>query len=146
MNLSNAGLRAQPDPDSWRFIFGTWRGRMPRRRFWTHGVLVLLGLGLFARALLGIAGVDDERAEWVVNLVLLYPALAVSAKRWQDRDRSPAWVLVVLVPVVGWLWALLDNGFVRSTPGPNRYGPPPPDPGPRLRPPTAAPAPGPRLP
>lgn len=119
-------LRPEPDPDSWRFIFGAWRGRLSRRGFWLYGVLALLGLGLLGHALLGIAGVKPVYADRVLNLLLLYPALAVSAKRWQDRDRSPWWVLVALVPVVGWLWALLDNGFVRGTPGSNRFGEAPP--------------------
>jgi uncharacterized membrane protein YhaH (DUF805 family) len=35
-------------------------------------------------------------------------------------------VLITLVPVVGWLWALIDNGFVKGTPGPNRFGNAPP--------------------
>lgn len=118
------------DPDSWRFIFGAWRGRVSRRTFWLYGVLVLLGLAALSHALLGIAGVATERADLVINLLLLYPGLAVSAKRWQDRNRSPLWVLVVLVPVVGWLWALADNGFVRGTPGPNRFGPVPQEPAP----------------
>ena len=30
--------------------------------------------------------------------------------------------LLNLLPVIGWLWALVDNGFVRGTRGPNRYG------------------------
>ena len=36
-----------------------------------------------------------------------------------------AWVLLVLVPVVGWLWALIDNGFVRGDAHHNAYGAPP---------------------
>jgi uncharacterized membrane protein YhaH (DUF805 family) len=120
-----AGLRPRPDPDSWRYIYGAWHGRVPRRTFWVHGVVILAGLGAIGHALLAIAGVDTRRAEWIVNAALLYPALAVSAKRWQDRGRSPAWVLVVLLPVIGWLWALVDNGLVRGTPGPNRWGPAP---------------------
>jgi hypothetical protein len=110
-----AGLRPRPDPDSWRYIYGAWHGRVPRRTFWVHGVVILAGLGAIGHALLAIAGVDTRRAEWIVNAALLYPALAVSAKRWQDRGRSPAWVLVVLLPVIGWLWAL----------GPGTRGPPP---------------------
>ena len=114
-----------PDPQSWRFIFGAWRGRVSRRTFWLYGVGALLGLGLLGHALLAIAGVDDDHAELIVDVLLIYPALAVSAKRWQDRNRSPAWVLVVLIPVVGWAWALFDNGLVRGTAGANRFGPPP---------------------
>jgi chromate transport protein ChrA len=83
------------------------------------------GRALRNNVMLGIAGLSSERADAIVNLLLLWPAVAVSAKRWQDRNRSPWWVLVALVPVVGWLWALLDNGFVRGTPGINRFGAPP---------------------
>jgi uncharacterized membrane protein YhaH (DUF805 family) len=116
--------RPHPDPDSWRFIYGHWHGRLSRRRFWLHGVCILLGLSVLGQALLDIAGVRATRAEAIVNLVLLYPALAVSAKRWQDRDRSSWWVLIGLAPLVGWLWLLLDNGFVRGNPGANRFGAP----------------------
>ncbi len=122
----------QQDPDSWRFIYGAWRGRVSRRTFWLYGVAALLGIAALCHALLGIAGIAPERADLLINLLLLYPGLAVSAKRWQDRNRSPLWVLVVLVPVVGWLWALADNGFVRGTPGPNRFGPAPAPPPGRL--------------
>jgi uncharacterized membrane protein YhaH (DUF805 family) len=121
-SLANAGPK---DPESWSFIFVAWRGRISRRTFWLYGIAALLGLSVLGQALLEIAGMQDERSGWLVELLLVYPALAVSAKRWQDRGRSPVWVLVVLVPVIGWLWALVDNGFVRGTQGPNRYGPEP---------------------
>ncbi len=58
----------------------------------------------------------------IVNLLLVWPALAVSVKRWHDRDKSGVWVLLNLVPVIGWIWALIDNGFLRGTKGPNRFG------------------------
>ena len=114
------------DPGSPRYVFLALHGRVSRRTFWLYGVLALLGLGLLGHALLGIAGVSRGLSELVVNLLLVWPAIAVSAKRWQDRDRAPAWVLVSLLPIVGWLWALLDNGFVRGTAGPNRFGEAPP--------------------
>ena len=98
---------------------------MARRTFWLYGVLAMLGLGLLLSALLTIAGLRTQQVEAVVNLVLLWPLMAVSIKRWHDRDRSGWWVLIVLVPVVGWIWALIDNGFLRGTAGPNRFGPEP---------------------
>jgi uncharacterized membrane protein YhaH (DUF805 family) len=106
-------------------VFLDPRGRLSRRGFWLYGVLALAGLNLFGRALLEIARWRDAEAEVAVNLLLLWPAIAISAKRWHDRDKSGAWVLVALLPVVGWLWMLLDNGFCRGTPGPNRFGPAP---------------------
>ena len=101
------------------------RGRISRRGFWLWGVGVPIGLGIVLHALLGIARVKAETAENIVNLVLLWPALAVSIKRWHDRNESGWWVLVALVPVIGWAYMLFVNGFLRGTDGPNRYGPPP---------------------
>jgi uncharacterized membrane protein YhaH (DUF805 family) len=108
----------------WR-IFLDPRGRIARRTFWLYGVLPLLGLNLLLSALLSIAGMQSGHAETLVNRLLLWPVIAVSVKRWHDRDRSGWWVLILLIPVVGWLWALIDNGFLRGTPGPNRFGPQP---------------------
>ncbi len=104
------------------------RGRISRRAFWLWGVLALGGLTLLLRALLEIARLHPDRAEAVVSLLLLWPAIAVSAKRWHDRDKSGWWVLIALLPVIGWLWMLIDNGFRRGSPGPNRFGPAPADP------------------
>jgi uncharacterized membrane protein YhaH (DUF805 family) len=104
-----------------RMFFGV-RGRITRRDFWLYGVLALSGLALFAHALLGIADVRPGRADLLVNLALAWPAIAVSVKRWHDRDKSGWWVLLNLVPIVGWLWALIENGALRGTPGPNRFG------------------------
>jgi uncharacterized membrane protein YhaH (DUF805 family) len=104
-----------------RMFFGL-RGRVSRREFWLFGVLSLLGLAVVGQLLLGIARVPARRADLIVNLLLIWPALAVSVKRWHDRDKSGWWVLLNLLPVIGWLWALIDNGFLRGTRGPNRFG------------------------
>jgi uncharacterized membrane protein YhaH (DUF805 family) len=103
-------------------MYFSLQGRVSRRQFWLFGVLVLIGLAFLGHALLGIARVRAQTADLLVNLLLVWPALAVSVKRWHDRDRSGWWVLLNLLPVIGWLWALVDNGFVRGTPGPNRFG------------------------
>jgi uncharacterized membrane protein YhaH (DUF805 family) len=98
------------------------RGRINRRAWWLYGVALMFGLGLLLHALLGIARVRVETAEPLVNVLLLWPVLALSIKRWHDRNQSGWWVLVVMVPVVGWLWAFWCNGVLRGTPGPNRFG------------------------
>jgi uncharacterized membrane protein YhaH (DUF805 family) len=116
-------LIEEPMPP-WR-VFLDPKGRIPRRTFWLYGVLAVPGIGLLLGALLTIAGMKADHAETLVNLLLLWPGMAVSIKRWHDRDRSGWWVLIVLIPVIGWLWALIDNGFLRGTQGPNRFGPEP---------------------
>jgi uncharacterized membrane protein YhaH (DUF805 family) len=103
-------------------ILFSFKGRIPRKTYWLWGVLALLLAGLFLVLLLGILGIKDDTVERLVNVVLLWPALAVSVKRWHDRDKSGWWVLINLIPIVGSLWALVENGFLRGTEGPNRFG------------------------
>ena len=43
----------------------------------------------------------------------------------RDRGKSPAWLLVALIPVLGPLWLCVDLGLLRGTPGENQYGPDP---------------------
>ena len=105
----------------WQLYAGL-QGRINRRSFWLHGVLALLVVGVVLMALLEIAGLPPERAEKLANLLIAWPAIAISAKRWHDRDRSAWWVLVTLVPLIGQLWALIDNGFLPGTRGKNRFG------------------------
>ena len=107
----------------WQLYFGL-RGRIDRATFW-HGVWVLTWVTLVLVALLEIAGWPYDKVGRRVHLVLLWPCIALAVKRWHDRDRSDWWVLVNLLPVLGWLWGLVDNGCVRGDASRNRYGEPP---------------------
>ncbi|WP_210760769.1 DUF805 domain-containing protein [Azohydromonas sediminis] len=121
MNAPDVATR-RPAPIEPAQIFFSAHGRISRRTWWLYGVAAILGLGLLLTALLRIAGADEDTATAVASLVLLWPSLAISIKRWHDRDKSAWWVLVGLIPVIGGLWLLIENGFLRGTPGPNRYG------------------------
>lgn len=101
------------------------RGRVGRRAFWLYGVLAVGGVSLLLRALADIARLKPEHGEAFVNLLMMWPFIAISIKRWHDRDKTGWWALLPLVPVVGILWLLVENGFLRGTPGTNRYGAPP---------------------
>ena len=61
----------------------------------------------------------------IFSLVVIVPAFLVYIKRWHDRDKSGWWMLIVLIPLVGLIWFLVELGFLPGTPGPNRFGPPP---------------------
>ena len=101
------------------------RGRIPRRTYWLHGVLSLLLLGIVVNGLLDIANVDNDTAVKLVNLVFLWPLIAVSAKRQHDFNFSAWWALIHFVPAVGSIVLLLADGLVPGTHGPNRFGPDP---------------------
>jgi uncharacterized membrane protein YhaH (DUF805 family) len=92
-------------------------GRVRRREYWLFCVLPALVLGgLFY---------DAGAFRAVVVLAVLWPAIAVQVKRWHDQDFSGWWVFVNLIPVIGWVIALVLNGFAAGTRGENQYGPDP---------------------
>jgi uncharacterized membrane protein YhaH (DUF805 family) len=57
-------------------------------------------------------------------LAVLIPSIAVAVRRLHDTDRSGWWLLIGLVPVIGWI-VLLVFYFTDGTPGDNKYGPSP---------------------
>ncbi len=116
---------ANPDRLTLPQLYLGLRGRITRRTYWLHGVLSLLLLGIVVNALLAIANVDNDTAAKLVNLVFLWPLIAVSVKRQHDFDFSAWWALIHFVPAVGSLVLLLVDGSVPGTPGPNRFGPAP---------------------
>jgi uncharacterized membrane protein YhaH (DUF805 family) len=104
------------------FTFG---GRIGRQAYW-FAVVLLFAAGLVASILDWVVlGRANGVASMVVGLVSFVASIAVAVKRWHDRDKSGWWVLIVFVPLIGWIWAIAENGFLRGTPGPNRFGPDP---------------------
>jgi uncharacterized membrane protein YhaH (DUF805 family) len=106
----------------WAWLLFSFEGRINRAKLW-------LGVGamwVFAWILTLIAIAVDSGfmwfVVWVFYLLIIWPSLAVSIKRWHDRNKSGWWVLIGLVPIIGGLWALIETGFLPGTIGPNEYG------------------------
>ena len=73
------------------------------------GIGLFTGIGLFSG---------------IFALFSLIPAIIVPIKRFHDRDKSGWWVLIGLIPIIGAIWLLIELGFLKGTPGPNRFGSP----------------------
>lgn len=135
----------------------SFRGRMGRVEFW----LLLVGLSVFSGIFLMLASmlvlmfVDAEQAEQlkplhavaraVIQLLTIWPVLAILTKRGHDRNRPAAlsiglWAgsyaafivgavsvaaggspAASLIGVAIWLYFLIDYGFIPGAPGVNRY-------------------------
>ena len=89
-------------------------GRVGRRCFWLTHIICIALLVYFAAV--------DERFFWCGFVVLWWPLVANSIKRWHDRDKSGWWFLIVFVPFIGVAWAIIEKGFLPGTPGANRFG------------------------
>jgi len=126
--------------------FTSFEGRINRQKWWL-GVIVLtiaqwvimFVLGMFFGAAVP-AEVDPNAMGYgasfqlgavgtIILLVIMIPfiwaGLALSAKRWHDRGKSAWWILIGLIPLIGAIWTLVENGFLKGTEGPNQYGPDP---------------------
>lgn len=55
------------------------------------------------------------------SLVTFLPALAVTVRRLHDTDRSGWWILLALLPVIGWV-VLIYWYAKRGSEGANRFG------------------------
>ena len=120
--LSAIALGHGGDSMSLAAIYLRVDGRISRRVFWLHGVIALLVAAVILNALMDIAGLESDISGKLVNLILAWPYIAVSAKRLHDYNRSAWWMLLNFVPVVGWFVTLAFNGFMRGRRGPNRFG------------------------
>ncbi|MEO5806204.1 DUF805 domain-containing protein [Devosia sp.] len=106
----------------WKYLFTSFDGRINRAPFWA-GVLVLIAVNIVASILASIIHV--QALSVIVSLVLIYPSVALYAKRWHDRSKSGWWTLILLVPLLGIIYAIYEIGTQPGTPGSNQYGPNP---------------------
>jgi uncharacterized membrane protein YhaH (DUF805 family) len=97
-------------------------GRAGRPAFWwwfLFGVLVAIGANIID-AIIGTWGVVNGLAA----LALLLPNLSVAIRRLHDTDHSGWWVLIGLIPIIGFI-VLLIFYLREGDAGENKYGPPP---------------------
>ncbi len=59
----------------------------------------------------------------IASLALLLPSIAVAIRRLHDTSRSGWWILLVLIPIVGWI--ILIVFYCQDSHGDNQYGPSP---------------------
>ena len=102
------------------YLFTSFEGRIERSDWW-KGFVGLLVLQFISWLLFG----DDGLLAFVASVLLLLAGLALHLKRLHDRGKSWPWLLLLLIPVVGLIWAIIDLGLLEGDAGPNRYGPPP---------------------
>ena len=59
-----------------------------------------------------------------ISLLTVVPSISSTVARLHDRGHSAWWLLWFLLPLVGVIVLLVQNGFLRGDGGPNKYGPP----------------------
>ena len=100
------------------YFFG-FRGRIGRGSWWL-GMVILAIVSLILSFLAVL--LQSEALVLVPAIASLWPWLAISAKRWHDRDKSGLWSLITLIPIIGGLWMLVECGFLRGKRARNAFG------------------------
>jgi uncharacterized membrane protein YhaH (DUF805 family) len=104
-------------------------GRARRSEYWyffLFNVIVSVVAGIID-GILGTRGSGTMSGTGLVgaiaSLALLLPNLGVGVRRLHDTSRSGWWLLIGLVPLVGWIVLLVF--FVQDSQPENQYGPNP---------------------
>lgn len=101
-------------------------GRSQRKEYWMFYLFTVI-VNIVINALFGggFGGRSPSLLGGLLSgafaLFTFVPQICVGVRRLHDTDRSGWWLLLVLVPVLGWI-ALLVFMCTDGTPGPNSYG------------------------
>ena len=99
-------------------------GRARRKEYWMFILvnLILTGVLSILDKMLGLRIAGDEGAlTTIYGVLIILPYWALQFRRLHDTDRSAWWLLLLLIPVVGWLIILAFN-CQNGTPGSNKFG------------------------
>lgn len=104
--------------------YAVFSGRARRKEFWMFALVNFIVS--FAIGVLGnILGMSEFNVpSMLYSLVILIPSLAVSIRRMHDIDKSGLWILIALLPFVGWIWYII-LACREGNPDANEYGPNP---------------------
>jgi uncharacterized membrane protein YhaH (DUF805 family) len=93
---------------NWVHLFTSFEGRITRQPFWiAWAVFVAIEIAI------SFSGGDDARWGSALDLMLVYPQLAVCAKRGHDRN-SPIWVVGLFFAVGAILDVFLLGGWITN--------------------------------
>lgn len=133
---------SQQEERDWKWLLFSFDGRASRGDYW-KGVLYSMGavvvMGIVVAVVLGTLGKDGSGSDsptplalmviglfgLVIGIPFLWASLAISVKRWHDRNKSALWLLIGLIPYIGSIWSFIECGCLRGTTGQNSYGPDP---------------------
>ena len=125
------GAARADDRSEWdlRWLLFSFRGRAHRAHYWTGIALFFFAWAVLLGTATATTDTGTDSGNPVLGLLALtllvvgtWAGLAISVKRWHDRAKSGAWILIAFVPFIGPLWAIIEPGFFPGTPGPNPYG------------------------
>jgi len=108
--------------------YAVFDGRARRKEYWMFVlfyaiIYVILG---FIDMVIGTSAQNSFGGllAGLFGLAMLLPSIGVGIRRMHDTNRSGWWILVSLVPCIGWIWFIV-LAAQEGTIGDNQYGPDP---------------------
>ncbi|GAA2792948.1 DUF805 domain-containing protein [Kribbella solani] len=109
--------------------YAVFTGRARRKEYWLF-VLFSTIVSIILSTLDRILGLDFSSSNsggWlqtIYSLAILLPGIGVAIRRMHDTGRSGWWVLINLIPCVGFIWFIV-LAAQEGNAGDNQYGPDP---------------------
>ena len=97
----------------------TLRGRASRSAFWWFQLLAVIAYAVVS-VISDRSTVAGIVLDVIIGIPLLVTNIALAVRRLHDSDHTGWWWWIGLVPLVGWIVAIVFY-LLPSTPGPNRY-------------------------
>jgi uncharacterized membrane protein YhaH (DUF805 family) len=105
--------------------YANFSGRARRKEFWLFmlSYFIIYIIFIFIDILLDLFATDSEYGLFSTIFALLFiiPSLAVSIRRLHDTDRTGWWILIQIIPLIGFVWIIV-LWCLRGTEGENRFG------------------------
>ena len=106
-----------------------FKGRSTRREFWLfylQSILVIIAAGLLAEIAKALGASEAIIGFMTIPFVLIVlfmilAQLAAGVRRIHDHDKTGWFILLGMVPLVGWIFFLIMM-LTPGTPGENSYG------------------------
>jgi uncharacterized membrane protein YhaH (DUF805 family) len=86
--------------------YAVFEGRARRKEYWMFflfNLIISVILSIISSAL-------DDKFNLIGNiysLAVLIPSLAVAVRRLHDINKSGWWLLISLIPIIGWIWIIV---------------------------------------
>ncbi|GAJ72233.1 LOW QUALITY PROTEIN: predicted membrane protein [Vibrio sp. JCM 18904] len=132
----------------------SFQGRINRKTYWIWNVIYYVSILALVPVLASCFLTLSYVLLPIFLVVLLIPDLAITTKRWHDRNKSIYWLALNIPLIIGriatpmtspaaqepstppqmfvasislicGLWILIECGLLKGTSGPNQYGPEP---------------------
>lgn len=99
----------------YKSFYLSFNGRASRSDYLLKMVLPYVVLNI-------VLNVVSPMISMIFSLVALWPYIVVTAKRLHDRNKSGWMQLIYIIPILGWIWWIIEAWCLRGTVGSNKFG------------------------